>query len=232
MFVGHYAASLALKSFDTRVSLGALFLAVQFVDILFFPLVLLGVERMNVVPGYTASTHFELEYMPYTHGLAASLGWAALAYVLFRWVMGKGHGWALVVAVAVFSHWVLDLVVHTPDLPLMSDTSTKLGFGLWNHAGLTFILEAVLLLGGLWLYLRHTSPVARGGRWAMSAYVVVLIAINVANIWGPPPESRVALAVTALLAYFGFAAIAYWLDRKRGPMLARRQAEPQPHPAS
>ena len=65
MFVGHYAASLALKGFETRASLGFLFLAVQFVDILFFPLVLLGLERINLIENYTQSTHFELEYMLY-----------------------------------------------------------------------------------------------------------------------------------------------------------------------
>ena len=222
MFVGHYAASLALKSFDSRVSLGTLFLAVQFVDILFFPLVLLGVERLNLVPGYTASTHFELEYMPYTHGLAASLGWAVVAYVLFRWVLRRGHGWALVVAVAVFSHWVLDLLVHTPDLPLVTDGSTKLGLGLWNDARLTFLLEAALLIGGLWLYLRATSSVGKRGRYAMTVYVAVLIALNVANLWGPPPESKVALAAVALLAYLAFAAVAHWLDGKRAPAVRSR----------
>jgi hypothetical protein len=215
MFVGHYAASLMLKAFDKRASLGTLFLAVQFVDILFFPLVLLGVERMNIVPGYTASTHFELEYMPYTHSLVTSLGWALLAYGLFRWVLKRQHGVALVVAVAVFSHWVFDLIVHTPDLPLMSDSSLKLGFGLWNHALLTFLLEAALLAGGLLLYLRSTAATGKGGRYAMALYVVALIAINIVNLWGPPPESKVALALTALVAYFGFAGIAYWLDRKR-----------------
>ena len=73
MFVGHYAASLALKSVEKKASLGMLFLAVQFVDILFFPLVLLGVERMNIIENYTASTHFELVYMPYSHSLLAAL---------------------------------------------------------------------------------------------------------------------------------------------------------------
>ena len=224
MFVGHYAASLALKSFDGRASLGTLFLGVQFVDILFFPLVLLGVERMNVVPGYTPSTHFELEYMPYTHGLAASLGWAALAYASFRWVLKRAHGTSLVVAVAVFSHWVLDLIVHTPDLPLMSDGSLKLGLGLWNDVWLTFLIESALLAGGLWMYLRSTSAVGKGGRYAMALYVAVLIAINVVNLWGPPPGSKVALAVAALGAYFGFAAIAYWLDRARlAPLVGRSE---------
>jgi hypothetical protein len=215
MFVGHYAASLALKPMETRVSLGILFLAVQLVDIVFFPLVLLGVERMNIVPGFTASTHFELVYMPWTHSLVASLGWALLAYAFFRWVIVRRHRVALVVALAVFSHWVLDLVAHTPDLPLAGDGSLKLGLGLWNHALATFLLEALLLVGGLVLYLRATSPVTPGGRYAMALFVSVLIVLNVANIWGPPPEGRMALAVTALGAYLGFAAIAHWLDRKR-----------------
>ena len=73
MFVGHYAVSLALKKFEKRASLGILFLAVQFVDILFFPLVILGVERMNLVENFTQSTHFELVYMPFSQSLGASL---------------------------------------------------------------------------------------------------------------------------------------------------------------
>ena len=82
--MGHYAASLALKKFEKRVSLGVLFLAVQLVDILFFPLVLLGVERMNIVENFTRSTHFELEYMPFTHSLVGSLIWSGVAYAFFR----------------------------------------------------------------------------------------------------------------------------------------------------
>ncbi|NCF25114.1 MAG: hypothetical protein GWP60_11290, partial [Gammaproteobacteria bacterium] len=132
MFVGHYAASLTLKSFENRVSLGVLFLAVQFVDILFFPFVLAGIERMNIVENFTQSTHFELEYMPFTHGLLSSVLWAVAAYAVFRWVVVKKQSVAVVVALAVLSHWLLDLPVHTPDLPLWSDTSPKFGFGLWN----------------------------------------------------------------------------------------------------
>jgi len=142
MFVGHYAAGLALKTFEKRVSLGVLFLAVQFVDILFFPLVLLGVERMNVVENFTQSTHFELVYMPYTHSLLASAFWSVAAYALFRWVIVKNNSVAIVIGLAVFSHWILDLIVHTPDLPLWSDASLKLGFGLWNNAIATYALAS------------------------------------------------------------------------------------------
>ena len=216
MFVGHYAASLALKRFEKRASLGVLFLAVQFVDIVFFPLVLLGVERLNIVENFTQATHFELEYMPYTHSLAAFLIWSGLAYAFFRWVVVKSKPVALIVALAVMSHWLLDVIVHTPDLPLWSDSSLKLGLGLWNNAVATYVLEAVLLLAGLWLYLSATTAVTNAGRYAMSIFVVLLILVNIPNIFGPlQGDSKVVLAVTALAAYLLFAAVAFWLDRKR-----------------
>ena len=102
MFVGHYAASLALKSFERRASLGMLFLGVQLVDIIFFPLVLLGIERINIIENYTESTHFQLEYMPFTHSLAGSLFWAVLVYALFRWVIVKKQGVALALNLRFF----------------------------------------------------------------------------------------------------------------------------------
>lgn len=216
MFVGHYAASLALKSFEKRASLGILFLAVQFVDILFFPFVLLGIERMNVVENFTQSTHFELEYMPYTHSLLAGVLWAALAYTLFRWVFVKNGSVAIVIALAVFSHWLFDLPVHTPDLPLWSDASPKLGFGLWNNAVATYILEAGLLLLALWMYLRSTKAATAAGKYGMSVFVAVLLLVNISNLFGAPMgDSKPALAIAALSSYFPFAAVAFWLDRKR-----------------
>jgi hypothetical protein len=216
MFVGHYAVSLALKKYEKRVSLGALFLGVQLVDILFFPFVLLGIERINIIENYTQSTHFQLEYMPYTHSLVGSLMWAAAAYALFRWVIVRQHGIALVVAIAIFSHWLLDLIVHTPDLPLWSDASIKLGFGLWNNAIATFMLEALFLLGALWIYLRSTTALTSGGKFGMSVFVVFLIIANIPNIFGPlQGDSKVMLAIAALASYFLFALIAHWLDKKR-----------------
>lgn len=216
MYVGHYAASLALKRFEKRASLGVLFLAVQFVDILFFPLVLLGVERLNIVENFTQSTHFELEYMPYTHSLVAFLIWSALAYVLFRWVVVKRQGVAVVVALAVMSHWLLDVVVHTPDMPIWSDDSLKLGLGLWHSAIATYALEAVLLLGGLWLYLRSTRAETKTGKYGMGIFVLFLLLVNVVNIFGPlQGDSKTALAVSAVASYLVFAAVAFWLDTKR-----------------
>lgn len=216
MFVGHYAASLALKKVEKRASLGVLFLAVQFVDILFFPLVLLGVERLNIVENYTQSTHFELVYMLYTHSLAAAFVWAGLAYALFRRFITRNRNVAIVVALAVFSHWVFDLVVHTPDLPLWSDDSIKLGFGLWNNAIATYVLEAALLLAALWIYLRATTATSATGKYGMAVFVGILLLVNVANIFGPlQSDSELNLAIAALASYFLFAAIAFWLDTKR-----------------
>ena len=216
MFVGHYAAGFALKTFEKRVSLGVLFLAVQFVDILFFPLVLLGVERMNLVENFTQSTHFELVYMPYTHSLLASVFWSVAAYALFRWVFVKNNSVAIVVGLAVFSHWILDLIVHTPDLPLWSDASMKLGFGLWNNAIATYALEAIILLVALWAYLRSTTATTPLGKRGMVIFVVFLLLANVANVFGPyQGDSQLLVAVSALVAYFLFAAVAFWLDSKR-----------------
>lgn len=216
MFVGHYAASLALKRFEKRASLGVLFLAVQFVDIMFFPLVLLGIERLNIVENFTQSTHFQLEYMPYTHSLLGSLVWAAAAFALFRWVIVKNTSVAMVVALAVFSHWLFDLVVHTPDLPLWSDTSVKLGFGLWNSAVATYVVEAIILVLALWLYLRSTTATTAIGRYGMGIFVIVLLLVNVMNIFGPlMDDSQLGLAISALTSYFLFAAMAFWLDKKR-----------------
>ena len=216
MFVGHYAVSLALKKFEKRVSLGILFLAVQFVDILFFPFVLLGIERMNIIENFTQSTHFELVFMPYTHSLVGALFWAGAVYALFRWLIVKKNSVAVVVALAVFSHWMLDLVVHTPDLPLWSDTSLKLGFGLWNNAIATYALEAILLVLALSLYLRSTSATSAFGRYGMTVFVVFLLLVNVVNIFGPlQGDSKLVLAISGLTSYFLFTGVAFWLDTKR-----------------
>jgi hypothetical protein len=219
MFIGHYSAALALKSVEKKASLGWLFLAVQFVDILLFPLVLLGVERLNIIENFTASTHFELEFMPYTHGLVGSLVLALVAYIAFRIFPSKMEvdtkRIAFVIAVAVFSHWFLDLVVHTPDLPLLGDDSPKLGFGLWNNALLTFALETVLLLGGVWLYLRRTEGTTTIGRYGMIVFAFTLIGAGAFSIFGPPPESVNFLAMLSLGSYLGFGAIAFWLDKQR-----------------
>src|SRR5215470_8870621 len=154
MFVGHYSASFAGKAVEKRIPLWLLFIAVQLVDVLWGIFVLLGIEKVRIVPGITASNSLDLYYMPYTHSLAGALGWSLVAYLvcqLFPRLRGRRTG--LIVALAVFSHWILDLIVHRPDLPLY-DSVFKMGFGLWNYRGLAFALEMAVLIAGAALYLK------------------------------------------------------------------------------
>jgi len=169
MFVGHYGVSFAAKRGDRSIPLWALFVAVQLLDVFWSMFVVFGVEKVRIVPGITASNPLDLYYMPYTHSLVAALLWSLGAYVAYRAIraFGASHRAALLVALAVFSHWVLDLVVHRPDLPLY-DNVAKVGLGLWNYPAPAYLLEVAVLFGGTFLYLRSTtatSTVASGTAW-------------------------------------------------------------------
>ena len=208
MFVGHYGVSFAARRSAASVPLWVLFIAVQLLDVAWAPLVLLGVEKVRIVPGITASNPLDLYYMPYTHSLVAALLWSAGAFVIYRLAMRAGNtAAALVVAGAVFSHWVLDFVVHRPDLPLY-DNANKVGLGLWNLPALVFASEAALLFGGMWLYFR--TGIAR--RIATAAFGLIMLAIQAYVFFGPPPASAKAAAATAILAYVVFAVVIRLLE--------------------
>lgn len=219
MFIGHYSAAFALKKVEKKASLGWLFLSAQLVDIMLFLFVLLGIERVNIVENFTPSTHFELEFIPYTHSLLSSFVWALIAYLCVKILPIKEQQYknkfALAIALAVFSHWFLDLVVHTPDLPLASDSSLTLGLGLWNSPILSLAVEAVLLLIGLWVYLRETKGESFIGKYGMVIFAIVLIVMNTINLIGPIPESSEFFASFSLTTYLILAGVAFWLDRQR-----------------
>src|ERR1700712_4058456 len=133
MFIGHYGAAFAAKAPEKRLPLWLLFLAVQWLDVVWSALVMLNVEKLRIVEGFTQGSALDLYYMPYTHGLigAAALS-AALGAVAALFFKERRTAIIAVVAGAVFSHWLLDLVVHVPDLPLLGD-SFKVGLGLWRN---------------------------------------------------------------------------------------------------
>ncbi|WP_341225210.1 hypothetical protein [uncultured Arcticibacterium sp.] len=219
MFVGHYAAAFALKGKVNEASLGMLFIATQFVDILFFPLTLLGIERLNLVENFTAVNNFDLAYMPYTHGLLGSLFWSVLFYALYFFFFAKNktnkRSIAMVMALGVLSHWFADLLVHTPDLPLING-EPKFGFGLWQNKGLTFALEALLLIASLIYYLKKTSEKAKIGKYLAIGFVGFLLLVNFLNFYVlPQDDNLVSVAISALLAYFVLAGIAFWVGSKR-----------------
>jgi hypothetical protein len=108
------------------------------------------------------------------------------------------------------------LIVHTPDLPLLGDSSTKIGFGLWNSAVGTYLLETILLLAGLRIYLKSTKGSSFVGKYGMIIFVVLMLLINANNIFGPPfGDDVITMSVSALVMYFIFAGVAFWLDKKR-----------------
>ncbi len=218
MFVGHYAASFALKAKVPKTNLGMLFLATQFVDILFFPFALWGIEHLEFVEGYTQVNNFKMEF-PFTHGLVASVLWAALFYLLY-YFLGKQndtkkHKVAIAMGLAVFSHWIIDFIAHTPDLPILYGPP-KLGLGLWYYKSLTFIVEALLLLLGWMYYMKRTKPKKRWGTYASYAFFVFLILVNYLNFYVlPASEDLMGLTTSALFAYFFLAFLAHLMDKGR-----------------
>ena len=213
MFVGHYAAAFALKRYAAEAPLWLLFLGVQFLDLLFFPFVMLGIERIRVVPNATPSTHFEVPFMPWSHSLVAALSWALLLSIIARFVHAKPV--AIGLGLAVFSHWLFDFIVHTPDLPLWSDDSIKVGLGLWNHVWVVLVLESSLVIVAVWVYVggsrQHTTrPKAENKVWL---FALTLVLANALQLFGPPPPSENVLALSAIASYLTFAGVAGWLDR-------------------
>jgi hypothetical protein len=126
MYAGHFAAALALKRAQPRAPTWALLLGVGFLDVLFGIFVLLGVERATLTPGQ--SPGFSLDFIDWSHSFAASLFWGALFGLAF---LRRGRAIALAAGIAVFSHFVLDLFMHPPDLALWPHAQTHLGLGLW-----------------------------------------------------------------------------------------------------
>ena len=217
MFVGHYGVSFAAKRLVPDLPLWLLFIAVQLVDVLWAMFVLIGLEKVRIVPGITATNPLDLYYMPYTHSLFASLVWAFLAFFAYRtWTCALVREPAMIVGVAVLSHWFFDLIVHRPDLPLIDNTA-KVGFGLWNYPLPAFSLEAILLFGGLWLYLRNTRPRDWAGRYGFTVLALILLGAQSTVFFAAPPPSPAAAAITALAGYIGFAAGTAWLERRRVP---------------
>lgn len=217
MFIGHYAATFALKGYEPKASLGWLFIATQFVDILFFPFAVLGIESLVFEDNFTAVNNFVMEY-PLTHGLAATIVWSIIFYLIWRSIptnKPQSKQIALAMALAVASHWFTDLIVHTPDLPLIHG-EPKFGLGLWHSKWATFLTEAILLLLGLWYYLKRTRASKKAGKYAATIFCGLLLAVNYLNLFVlPAEEDLVSLTVSALIAYLLFAIIAFRVDKLR-----------------
>jgi hypothetical protein len=215
MFVGHFGAAFAAKAIVPRPSLGWTFAAAQFVDLLWPTLLLAGVERVRIVPGATAANPLVFEHFPVSLSLLAVAGWALLVGAAYLALRRDLRG-AILLAALVVSHWLLDAIVHVPDLPLYPGSAAVAGMGAWNSLPLTIAIEVPLFLLGAWLYARSTAPEDAVGRWGFRALVATLLAIQAGNLFGAPPPSVAAIAVVGqaqwLLVIWG-----YWVDNHRRP---------------
>jgi hypothetical protein len=212
MFIGHFAVGLGLKKVAPRVSLGTLFLAAQFADLLWPTLLLLGIERVELAPG-AAGPPLNFTYYPFSHSLLMVLVWSALFGTAYRLIWRYPAG-AWVCAAAVLSHWLLDLVVHHPDLPLYPGGAERVGFGLWGSLPASLSVELLLFSAGTWLYWRSTRALDRIGSAGFWSLIGFLLCIHAANVCGAPPPSVAAVAWAGhaqwLLVLWG-----WWIDRHR-----------------
>jgi len=216
MFIGHFAVGLAAKKVAPRVSLGTLFLSVQFLDLLWPIFLLFGIEHVRINVGDTAFTPLDLYDYPISHSLVTVLGWSLL-FSLFYFLVKKYSRGAWVLGIGVFSHWVLDFVTHRPDMPIAPGSTTYVGLGLWNSFVWTVIVEGALFAIGIVTYTRSTVAIDKTGKYAFLALVAFLVLSWVGNMIGPPPPDSQSLAYFALLLWL-FVPWGYWIDRHRKPV--------------
>jgi len=139
--------------------------AAEFLDLIWPVFLLLGIEHVRVVPGITKVQLFDFYDYPFSHSLTMALRWALALGLIYFLVRRYARGaWTL--AALVVSHWVLDFIVHRPDLPLWPG-GPKVGLGLWNSWAASIFVEVLLFGVGMWMYLGATRPRDRVGAWAI-----------------------------------------------------------------
>ena len=211
---------MAAKSAAPRPSLGTYLMACQFSDLIWPILLLLGIERVKIVPGITAASPFDFEWYPWTHSLLMSLV-LSLGFALI-WLRARGGDprTAAWLGVTVFSHWVLDWFTHRPDLQIVPWHPFRVGLGLWNYPMATMITEGAMFAVGAWMYLVTTRAKDWIGSISLFAFWAVLVILFGLSSTGPPPPSVRALAIAGLAIWL-FVPWAYWIDR-------HRELRPQP----
>jgi hypothetical protein len=202
VFLGHFAVGLAARRAAPSVSLATWFAAAQFVDLLWPLFLLAGMEHVRIAPGTTAFTPLDFYDYPITHSLIGTLGWAALFAGVWMAVRRQKPA-AVLLGATVLSHWLLDVIAHRPDMPVLPN-GPYLGLGLWNSIAATVVVELTMFAAGLALYVRDGGAGRRRvSFWALVAFL--LIAYFAASFGPPPPDTRTlawsALALWALVPW-------------------------------
>jgi hypothetical protein len=189
MFIGHFGVALAAKKVAPKTSLGTLILAAQFLDFLWPVFLLLGIEHVRIAPGFTRVSPLDFTDYPISHSLLMATVWAVLFSAIY-YALRRNARSAVVVGAAVLSHWVLDLIVHRPDLQLYPGGETRVGLGLWNSWAAAIAAEILFFGAGLWMYLsctRARDHVGRYGFWALIAFL--FLGWVSALLAGAPPSA-------------------------------------------
>jgi hypothetical protein len=227
MFVGHYSVAFACRTERNRIPLWVLFVAVQFLDYIWATLVLLGIEKLRVIKGFTAGSMLDSYFHPYSHSLITAVIWSVVAAFVYKTVCSRhscpySKSAPLIIGLAVFSHWILDLVAHPRDLAIY-DNTWKVGFGLWNYRDPEFALEIALLAGGIGLYLaRNAMSAIRNG--AVIAFGIVLVIVQIGDTYVPRnPLTDKATAMGVWIFYTLFVIVAFAIEKigRRGQTNAR-----------
>ncbi len=212
MFIGHFApAFIAAAVSPERPRLGAMFVAAQLVDWGFFALSIVGVEHMRAVdPPASVMAPIDFYHMPYTHSLIGVAVWAAAMLVVVA-VHRRDWQLGLLAGLVAVSHWLLDWLVHVPDLTL-DGSAPKLGFGLWNVPWVSIPLELGLTLGAFAFYLRRT----RGPAGPPAILIGVMLLLQAISWFGPHPQTAgVFFAIQALIAFTVMTMLATWVGENR-----------------
>ena len=213
MFIGHYGPAAAVAG--DRVKLWHGFVAVQFLDILWAPAVLLDIENVRIVERFTASNHFDLYHMPYTHSLVMAVFWSVVVGVVYRLMRRRaGAVGAILIGALVFSHWALDFLMHKPDLELWFG-GPKVGLGLWDNRPVSVASEFALVIAGLGVYLVRTRSKGAMGLAALAILFILMAAAQLIGNFGPPPGGPEEAAWSAIGSYAVFAALAARVDATR-----------------
>lgn len=223
MFIGHYGTSFVAATQPKAPRLGTLFVAAQLIDYGFFAFTILGIEHLRLVPGTTALNPMDLYSMPYTHSMLGALVWS-IAFAGAVWLATRTREAALFAGAVVFSHWLIDLLVHAPDLTLWG-SPPKFGLGLWNYPLIEMPLELFFAFGGLAWYLRRTRAIGDAGRWGAWALGIAMVGLQAFNWFGPQPAGivdppPVSMAWLGLFAYTLLAGLASWMASGREAKIA------------
>jgi hypothetical protein len=211
MFIGHFApAFVAAAVSPQNPRLGTMFVAAQLVDWAFFALALVGVENMRIDPAASVMVPFDLYDMPYTHSLIGAAIWAAACLGVVA-IHQRNVMVGVLAGLVVLSHWLLDWVVHVPDLTL-DGTPPKFGLGLWDYPWVAMPLELALTVGAFAFYVKRT----RGPAGPPAVLLGVLLLLQIVNWFAPHPAAAGPfLYLQALFAFGILTGLAVWVGENR-----------------